>query len=171
MAAIRHTTMTTSKTAVELDLMYFNNIIEPCFKITSIINELSVYIIYKRERGASSSLALRYSCVCLLAAILANPCQSPHIGWWCTTWFIGQCVVIGMCWLKRPPKPTCHDEVGCAIVRAAAAYFVVVVCLSYNSQVVEYNAPTTPKPCEAFPQFFATIKRSPETISTCESRD
>jgi hypothetical protein len=45
------------------------------------------------------------------------------------------------------------------------------VDLSYNSQVVEYNAPTTPKPCEAFPQFFATIKRSPETISTCESRD
>jgi hypothetical protein len=43
------------------------------------------------------------------------------------------------------------------MVRAAAACFVVVVWLSYDTQVVQYNAPTTPQPCESFPQFIAMI--------------
>jgi hypothetical protein len=47
---------------------------------------------------------------------------------------------------KMPLKPTRHDEVGSAMVRAAAACFVVVVCLSYNAQVEEYNNPTTLQP-------------------------
>ena len=34
----------------------------------------------------------------------------------------------------------------CAMVRVAAAFFVVVAWLSYDTQDVEYNAPTTPKP-------------------------
>jgi hypothetical protein len=32
------------------------------------------------------------------------------------------------------------------MVRAAVACFVVVLWLSYNTQVEEYDAPTTPKP-------------------------
>ncbi len=32
------------------------------------------------------------------------------------------------------------------MVRAAAACFVIVVWLSYDTQDVEYDAPTTPKP-------------------------
>ncbi len=46
----RNTTMTASKTADELDLIYFNNIIEPRFKIMSIINKI-IYILSTRERG------------------------------------------------------------------------------------------------------------------------
>ncbi len=49
----------------------------------------------------------------------------------------------------------------CAMVRVAAACFVVVVCLSYNTQVVKYNAPTTLQPCETFPQFILMIKWYP----------
>jgi hypothetical protein len=47
------------------------------------------------------------------------------------------------------------------MVRAAAACFVVVVWLLYDTQVVQYNAPTAPKPCESFPQFIAMIKWYP----------
>ncbi len=39
--------------------------------------------------------------------------------------------------------------------------FVVVVWLSYDTQVVQYNAPTTPQPCKTFPQFIAMIKWYP----------
>ncbi len=37
------------------------------------------------------------------------------------------------------------------MVRAAAACFVVVVWLSYDTQDVEHNAPTTPKPGKQIP--------------------
>jgi hypothetical protein len=47
------------------------------------------------------------------------------------------------------------------MVRVAAACFVVVVWLSYDTQVVKYNAPTTPQPCETFPPFISMIKWSP----------
>ncbi len=51
---------------------------------------------------------------------------------------------------------------GCyAMVRAVAACFVVVAWLSYNTQVVKYNAPTTPQPWETFPQFILMIKWYP----------
>jgi hypothetical protein len=47
------------------------------------------------------------------------------------------------------------------MVRAAAACFVVVAWLSYDTQVVQYNAPTTPQPCETFCRFIAIIIRYP----------
>jgi hypothetical protein len=47
------------------------------------------------------------------------------------------------------------------MVRAAAACFVVVLWLSYDTQVVQYNAPTTPQLCETFPQYIAMIKLPP----------
>ncbi len=47
------------------------------------------------------------------------------------------------------------------MVRAAAACFVVAVWLSYDTQVVKYNAPTTPQPCETFPMFISMIKWYP----------
>jgi hypothetical protein len=50
-------------------------------------------------------------------------------------------MAIGMGWPKMPPKPTCHGEVVVpAMVRAAAACFVVVAWLLYDTQVVQYNA-------------------------------
>ncbi len=49
----------------------------------------------------------------------------------------------------------------CAMVRAVAACFVVVAWLSYNSQVVKYNTPTTPQLCETFPQLILTTKWYP----------
>ena len=36
-----------------------------------------------------------------------------------------------------------------------------LLCLLYDSQVIEYNTPTIPKPCETSPQFFAMNKHSP----------
>jgi hypothetical protein len=56
-----------------------------------------------------------------------------------------------MGWPKMLLKPTHHGEVFCAMVRAAAACFVVVVWLSYDTQDVEHNAPTTPKPGKQIP--------------------
>jgi hypothetical protein len=47
------------------------------------------------------------------------------------------------------------------MVRVAAACFVVVAWLSYDTQVVKYNAPTTPQPCETFPLFISMIKWYP----------
>jgi hypothetical protein len=43
------------------------------------------------------------------------------------------------------------------MVRATAACFVLVVWLLYDTQVVQYNSPTTPQPCETFPQFIVII--------------
>jgi hypothetical protein len=36
-----------------------------------------------------------------------------------------------------------------------------MVRVLYDTQVVQYNAPTTPQPCETFPQFIAMIKWYP----------
>jgi hypothetical protein len=47
------------------------------------------------------------------------------------------------------------------MVRAAAACFVVVAWLSYDTQVVKYNAPTTPQLYETFPRFILMIKWYP----------
>jgi hypothetical protein len=47
------------------------------------------------------------------------------------------------------------------MVRAAAACFVVVAWLSYDTQVVKYKAPTTSQLCEIFPQFILMIKWYP----------
>jgi hypothetical protein len=47
------------------------------------------------------------------------------------------------------------------MVRAVAACFVVVVWLLYDTQVVKYNAPTTPQLCETFPRFILMIKWHP----------
>ncbi len=47
------------------------------------------------------------------------------------------------------------------MVRVAAACFVVVAWLLYGTQVVKYNAPTTPQPCETFPLFILMIKWQP----------
>jgi hypothetical protein len=47
------------------------------------------------------------------------------------------------------------------MVRATEACFVFVVWLSYDTHVVKYNAPTTPQPCETFPQFIVMIKWYP----------
>jgi hypothetical protein len=46
------------------------------------------------------------------------------------------------------------------MVRAAAACFVVA-WLSYNTQGVKYNAPTTPQLCETFLQFISMTKWYP----------
>jgi hypothetical protein len=47
------------------------------------------------------------------------------------------------------------------MVKVAAACFVVVAWLSYDTQVLKYNAPITPQPCETFLQFFSMIKWYP----------
>jgi hypothetical protein len=47
------------------------------------------------------------------------------------------------------------------MVRVSAACFVVVAWLSYDTQVIKYNAPTTPQPGETFPWFIAMIKWYP----------
>jgi hypothetical protein len=47
------------------------------------------------------------------------------------------------------------------MVRAAAACFVVVAWLSYDTQVVQYNALTTPQPCGTFLQLIAMMKWYP----------
>jgi hypothetical protein len=47
------------------------------------------------------------------------------------------------------------------MVKVAAACFVVVAWLLHNTQVVEYNVPTTPQPCETFPRFILMIKWYP----------
>jgi hypothetical protein len=47
------------------------------------------------------------------------------------------------------------------MVRAAAACFVVVAWLSYDTQVVQYNASTTPQPCKTLPKFILMIKWYP----------
>ncbi len=47
------------------------------------------------------------------------------------------------------------------MVRTAAACFVVVAWLSYNAEVVKYNATTTPQPCKTFPRVILMIKRYP----------
>jgi hypothetical protein len=47
------------------------------------------------------------------------------------------------------------------MVRAEAACFVVVAWLSYDTQVVKYNIPTTLQPCETFPRFIAMTKWYP----------
>ncbi len=49
--------MTASKIAGEPDLIYFNNNIEPCSKITNIIHEVIFYFVQERE-AAPSCLAL-----------------------------------------------------------------------------------------------------------------
>ncbi len=49
----------------------------------------------------------------------------------------------------------------CAMARAAAACFVVVAWLSYDTQVVQFIAPTTPQLWETFPQFIVMIKWYP----------
>ncbi len=38
---------------------------------------------------------------------------------------------------------------------------MVVAWLTYDTQVVQYNTPTTPQPCETFLQFIAMIKWYP----------
>jgi hypothetical protein len=48
----------------------------------------------------------------------------------------------------------CHGESG-------SSSFVVVAWLSYDTQVVQYNAPTTPQQCETFLQFIVMIKWYP----------
>jgi hypothetical protein len=52
------TATTGSKIADKPDPIYFINIVAPCVKITSIINEINFNIIYKREGVAPGSLAL-----------------------------------------------------------------------------------------------------------------
>jgi hypothetical protein len=47
------------------------------------------------------------------------------------------------------------------MVRAAAACFVVVAWLSYDTQFVQYNSPTTPQPHETFPQLIEMINWYP----------
>jgi hypothetical protein len=44
------------------------------------------------------------------------------------------------------------------MVKAAAACFVVVAWLSYDTQDVKYNTPRTPQPCETSPLFILMIK-------------
>ena len=53
-----NTTMMASKMAGKPDLIYFNNIVESHVKITSIINEIIFYTIYKREGVMPSGLTL-----------------------------------------------------------------------------------------------------------------
>ena len=104
-----NTAMMTSKIADERDLIYFNNNIEQCVNITSISNEIFLYYLQERE---GVTLAASHCCLwqCLLVAILANPCQSPHIGRLGGLCPINECVAIGMGWSKRPPKSTRHGE-------------------------------------------------------------
>jgi hypothetical protein len=68
-----NTAMTASKKAGKLDLIKFNDNKEPRVKIMSIINEISFYILYKRERRRPAALHC-CSCKCLLVAISANLC-------------------------------------------------------------------------------------------------
>ena len=55
------------------------------------------------------------------------------------------------------------------MVGAAAACFVVVLWLSYDTQDVEYTAPTTPKPSETFPCQHLAGCDHPRMPSTCET--
>jgi hypothetical protein len=52
-----NTAMMASKVAGKPDLIYFNNNIEPCSKITNVINEIFFYFVQERE-AAPSGLAL-----------------------------------------------------------------------------------------------------------------
>ena len=97
-----------------------------------------------------------------MVAILVGLCQSPCIGRCGTAWHIGRCVAIGM-WCEKAAKTRsswwgwlCHGE---SISSMSCGCGVSIV--GYTSSRVQYNLPTTPKPCGSFPRFFATIKWSP----------
>ena len=103
---------------------------------------MEYFLHYLQERGGG---AWRFHIVacgkCLSAAILANPCQSPRTGQH-GDWH-------GLA--KKAAKTDSLWSVCCAMVRATAACFVVVLWLLYDTQDVEYDAPTTPKPSQLLP--------------------
>ncbi len=53
-----NTATASSKIVDKLDIIKIDNIVEPCIKIMSIINEINFNIIYKREGVAHGGLAL-----------------------------------------------------------------------------------------------------------------
>ena len=111
----------------------------------SIINEINLNIIYKREGVAPGGFAL------LLVAIsfgghFGQPVPiAAHrpIGK-----FVPYRQIRGN-WhglAEKAAKTGLSWRVCCAMVRAVAACFAVVFWLSYDTQDVEYTAPTTLKP-------------------------
>jgi hypothetical protein len=112
----------------------------------SIINEMNFNIIYKREGVAPGGLALL-----LLTMSFGGHFSQPvpiavhqPIGQFVPNWQMrGNWHGLA----EKAAKTNLSWQVCCAMVRAAAACFAVVFWLSYNTQdVVEYTAPTTPKP-------------------------
>ena len=98
-----------SKIADKPDIMWINNIGEPCIKIMSIINETNLNIIYKREGVAPGGLAL-LPVAMSFGGHFGQPVPiAAHRP-------IGQFVPYQqmrgnrMGWPKRPPKPTCHGK-------------------------------------------------------------
>jgi hypothetical protein len=152
--------MTASEIGGKLGLIYFNNNIEPRAKITSIINDFFL-IFCTRERGSAQQ-------PCIAACV--------NVFWWpfwptCANSNVldnrAGCALSTDVWQLAWVGRKCHQNqlimVGlwCHMVKAAAACFVVVAWLSYDTQVVQYNAPTTPQPCETSPQIIAMIKWYP----------
>jgi hypothetical protein len=62
---------------------------------------------------------------------------------------------------EKAAKTNLSWQVCCAMVRAAAACFVVVYWLSHDAQDVKYTAPTTPEPfprMQIFPPLVMGLK-------------
>ncbi len=111
----------------------------------SIINEINFNIIYKREGVAPGGLALLHVAMSYGGHFGQSVPIAAHRR-------IGQFVPYRQMpgnWYGLAEKAAKTDfswRVRCAMVRAAAACFAVVFWLSYNTQDVEYTAPTLPKP-------------------------
>ena len=113
--------------------------------MTSIINEINFNIIYKKEGVVPGSLVLL-----LVAMSFGGHFSQPvlivmhrPIGQFVPYWRMhGNWHGLA----EKAAKTDLSWRVCCAMVRAAAACFVVVFWLSYDTQDVEYTAPTTPKP-------------------------
>ena len=113
--------------------------------MTSIINEINFNIIYKREGVAPGGLALLLMAMSFgghfgqLVPIAAHRLIGQFVPYWQMhgNWH-------GLA--EKAAKTDLSWRVCCAMVRAAVACFAVVFWLLYNTQDVEYTAPTTPKP-------------------------
>ena len=77
-----------------------------------------------------------------------------RIGRWGATCPVGWCMAIDMCWSKWPPRMTCHDEVGRAMVRGES----VVWYTSCSCRVQRINNTQT---LWNFPPFFCNDKMIP----------
>ena len=113
--------------------------------MTSIIDEIIFNIIYKGEGVAHGGLALLLMAMSFgghfgqPVPIAAHRLIGQFVPYWQMhgNWH-------GLA--EKAAKTDLSLQVCCAMVRAAVACFAVVFWLLYNTQDVEYTAPTTPKP-------------------------